>query len=134
MPLKMYTWGKLVRQFKSLQQYLILHSSYFVNTAEHLARKYNVSRQDQDEYAALSQNKAENAIKTGYFEKEIVSITSDKTRKPFLVDEHPRFETNPSKLSSLKPCFVKKDSPYVCKRIQTNFYYLLNIFVYSQEL
>lgn len=75
-------------------------------TAENVAEKFEISREEQDEFALDSQEKAQNAIEKGYFEKEIAPYTV-KTRKhsvDFKVDEHPR-DTSFDKLSSLKPVF-----------------------------
>ena len=49
-------------------------------TAENIAKKFDISKKDQDEFATMSQNKAENAQKNGYFENEIFPITV-KTKK-----------------------------------------------------
>jgi acetyl-CoA C-acetyltransferase len=75
-------------------------------TAENIAKKYNISREEQDEFALRSQQNAQNAIFKGYFEKEIVPYEV-KTRKgtiEFKVDEHPR-ETSLEKLAQLSPVF-----------------------------
>ena len=75
-------------------------------TAENVAEKYGISREAQDEFALSSQEKVQNAIEKGYFEKEIAPYPV-KTRKgivEFKVDEHPR-ETTLEKLASLKPVF-----------------------------
>lgn len=60
-------------------------------TAENVAEQYNISRQQQDEYALRSQTKAAKAIANGVFEKEIVPIVTKK--EEFKVDEHPRATT-----------------------------------------
>ena len=79
-------------------------------TAENVAREFEVSRQDQDEFAARSQRLAGEAIAAGAFKREIVSVTV-KSRKGDVVvdtDEHPRPETNLEKLQALKPAFDKE--------------------------
>jgi len=79
-------------------------------TAENVAEKYNVSREDQDEYAAKSQQKAEAAIKAGVFKDEIVPVTVKVSRteeKIFDTDEHCRFGTTKEKLATLRPAFKK---------------------------
>jgi acetyl-CoA C-acetyltransferase len=78
-------------------------------TAENLAEKYNISRQEQDEYALESQRRAEKAIKEGKFKNEIVPVLvkTKKEEKLFDTDEHPRFGTTLEALSSLKPAFKK---------------------------
>ena len=75
-------------------------------TAENVAEKYGISRQEQDEFALESQEKAANAIAKGYFESQITPYPV-KTRKgiiEFKTDEHPR-KTSIEKLSLLKPVF-----------------------------
>jgi acetyl-CoA C-acetyltransferase len=79
-------------------------------TAENLAAEFNVSRREQDEFAALSQQKAADTIRTGRFEAEIVPIAvPQKKGEPlsFLVDEFPRPGTTVEVLSALKPAFKK---------------------------
>ncbi len=78
-------------------------------TAENLAEKYNISRQEQDEYALESQKRAERAIKEGKFKDEIipVPVKIKKEEKLFDTDEHPRFGTTYEALSNLKPAFKK---------------------------
>lgn len=79
-------------------------------TAEILAEKYKISRQEQDEYALESQVKAKRAINEGEFEDEIVPVkTKDRKGNKILVttDEHPRPETTIEKLSKLPPVFKK---------------------------
>lgn len=46
----------------------------FSFTAENVAKKWQVSREDQDKYAVLSQNRTESAQKAGYFDKEIIPV------------------------------------------------------------
>jgi acetyl-CoA C-acetyltransferase len=78
-------------------------------TAENVAKKWNVSRQEQDEFAAASQQKAEAAQKAGRFRDEIVPITIS-TRKGdviFDTDEYVRYGTTVDSLASLKPAFDK---------------------------
>jgi acetyl-CoA C-acetyltransferase len=78
-------------------------------TAENVAKKWNVSRQEQDELAAASQQKAEAAQKAGRFKEEIVPITIS-TRKGDVIfdsDEFIRHGTTVESLASLKPAFDK---------------------------
>ncbi len=78
-------------------------------TAENVAKKWNVSRQEQDEFAAASQQKAEAAQKAGRFKNEIVPVTVS-TRKGdviFDTDEFVRHGTTVDALASLKPAFDK---------------------------
>ncbi|KAF0819577.1 Acetyl-CoA acetyltransferase [Bacillus sp. ZZV12-4809] len=75
-------------------------------TAENLAEKYTISREEQDEFALRSQELAHAAIESGRFEKEIIPVEYKQKRetKLFSVDEHPR-STNIEKLSKLKAVF-----------------------------
>lgn len=77
-------------------------------TAENVAEKYNISREDQDAFALESQNRAKLAIESESFQSQIVPIEI-KTRKNtsiFHIDEHPR-DTTLEKLTQLKPVFKK---------------------------
>ncbi|MCF8024623.1 MAG: acetyl-CoA C-acetyltransferase [Desulfobacteraceae bacterium] len=77
-------------------------------TAENIAEKYAISRQEQDELSVLSHNRARAAIADGTFAKEIVPVTV-KTRKGDVVvdtDERP-METDMEKMGKLKPVFKK---------------------------
>jgi acetyl-CoA C-acetyltransferase len=77
-------------------------------TAENIAEKYGVTRKEQDEFAAMSQQKAEKSIKEGKFKDEIVPIRI-KQRKGddiiFDTDEHPRAGTTVETLTKLRPAF-----------------------------
>ena len=75
-------------------------------TAENLAEKYNITREEQDEFALRSQTLASEAIKSGRFSKEIVpfEVKHKKEVKIFKDDEHPRL-TSLEKLNNLKPVF-----------------------------
>lgn len=78
-------------------------------TAENIAEQWGMTRQEQDEFACRSQNRAEAAIKSGRFKDEIVPVTI-KTRKGEIVvdtDEHPTFGTTMETLARLKPAFKK---------------------------
>jgi acetyl-CoA C-acetyltransferase len=79
-------------------------------TAENIVAKYGISRQEQDEFSAESQQKAGAAIKGGKFKKEIVPVEipakKGETVK-FDTDEHPRPETTAERLAGLKPAFKK---------------------------
>jgi acetyl-CoA C-acetyltransferase len=79
------------------------------NTAENVAGKYQITREQQDKFAVASQNKAEAAVKSGRFKDEIVPVTI-KTRKGDVVvdtDEHPRFGTTIETVGKLRPAFSK---------------------------
>ena len=80
-------------------------------TAENVAKKFNISREAQDEYAAMSQAKAERAITSGRFKDEIVPVMVPQKKGdpiPFDTDEYPKFGTTAEKLAKLKPAFDKK--------------------------
>ncbi|XP_060548287.1 acetyl-CoA acetyltransferase, cytosolic isoform X1 [Pantherophis guttatus] len=77
-------------------------------TAENVAKQWKVTREEQDQHAVMSQNKAENAQKGGYFDKEIVPVVVPSKRGPTEVkaDEHPRHGCNLETVAKLKPCFI----------------------------
>ena len=79
------------------------------NTAENLAQKYNISRQEQDELALISHQRAIRAIQAGTFDAEIVPVTIQSRKGPVIVntDEHPRADVSMEKLSAMKPAFKK---------------------------
>ena len=78
-------------------------------TAENISEKYLISKQDQDEFATLSQNKTEEAQKKNRFDSEIfsVSVKQKKETVDFTNDEFPRHGSTLEKISSLKPVFKK---------------------------
>ena len=73
-------------------------------TAENVAKKYQITRKEQDEFAVNSQSKASSAIKLKKFKNEIVPIKL-KNGKMFDTDEYPKIGTNIEKLSTLKTVF-----------------------------
>ncbi|NWS08138.1 THIC protein, partial [Motacilla alba] len=77
-------------------------------TAENVAKKWQVSRGEQDQLAVQSQNRAEAAQKAGYFTKEIVPVLVPSKKGPIevKVDEHPRHGSNLETMAKLKPCFL----------------------------
>lgn len=79
-------------------------------TAENVAKRYNISRERQDEFALASQLKAKDAILAGRFRTEItpVEIVNKKETIVFEVDEFPRLDTTIEKLAKLKPAFAKE--------------------------
>ena len=82
------------------------------NTAENVAKQWQITREEQDAFAAASQNKAEAAQKAGRFNEEIVPVTI-KTRKGENVvdaDEYPRHGVTAESLSGLRPAFDKEGS------------------------
>ncbi|HDL89476.1 MAG TPA: acetyl-CoA C-acetyltransferase [Thermodesulforhabdus norvegica] len=79
-------------------------------TAENIAEKYSISREEQDEFAFKSQQKTEAAIKSGRFKDEIVPVEVPQRKgNPIIfdTDEHPRFGTTMEALSKLPPAFKK---------------------------
>src|SRR6202044_2146531 len=78
-------------------------------TAENVAKKFGISRQEQDEFAAASQQKAEAAQKAGRFKAEIapIEIVSRKGTVSFDTDEFIRAGTTAESLGELKPAFSK---------------------------
>src|SRR3954462_5339725 len=81
-------------------------------TAENVAKEYAVTREEQDEFAAKSQNKAEAAQKAGRFSDEIVTVEVPSRKGPvmFKDDEYIRHGTTAEALNSLKPAFDKNGS------------------------
>lgn len=79
-------------------------------TAENIAEKYGFTREEQDEFALTSQNRAEKAIKEGRFKDEIVSVIIPQRKgDPITIDtdEYPRFGTTIDSLKKLRPAFKK---------------------------
>lgn len=79
-------------------------------TAENIAEKWGLTREMQDEFAANSQRKAEEAIKSGKFKDEIVPVVIPQRKGDPIVfdtDEFPRFGTTKEKLAKLRPAFKK---------------------------
>jgi acetyl-CoA C-acetyltransferase len=86
-----------------------LHYPYTMGeTAENVAKQWNISRQEQDEFALSSQQKYFAAKAAGKWRDEMISIEATKGKEKIIVDkdEHPR-ETSLEKLSALKPSFIK---------------------------
>jgi acetyl-CoA C-acetyltransferase len=115
-------WGARLRHGQMMDaMWELLHSGsplldppgYIMGqTAENLARKYAISRQEQDLIALRSHNNAEAAVKAGKFKDEIVPIViaSKKGQKVVDADEHIRMGLTMDDLSSLKPAFAKDGS------------------------
>ena len=85
------------------------HGYHMGVTAENVATKFQVTRDDQDKFALVSQNKALKAQKENKFSNEIINfkIKSKKNEIDFNKDEHPREGINLEALSRLKPVFKK---------------------------
>ncbi|WP_284177581.1 acetyl-CoA C-acetyltransferase [Rhabdaerophilum sp. SD176] len=85
------------------------HGYHMGTTAENVAAKWQLTRDEQDAFAVASQNKAEAAQKAGKFKDEIVAVTV-KTRKGDIVveaDEYPRHGATLDGMAKLKPAFSK---------------------------
>jgi len=85
------------------------HGYHMGNTAENVAQKYQLTREEQDRFAAESQRKAGEAMKAGRFKDEIAPVTV-KGRKGDVVvenDEYPKPETTFDVLQKLRPAFAK---------------------------
>jgi acetyl-CoA C-acetyltransferase len=79
-------------------------------TAENVAKKWKISREEQDQFALQSQLKYQQAFEAGKFQNEIIPVTITNEKKTSIVvgkDEHPR-STTIEKLSALKPAFAKE--------------------------
>ena len=86
------------------------HGYHMGTTAENVAQKWQITRDEQDKFAVASQNKAEAAVKAGKFKDEIVPVTI-KTRKGDIVvdtDEYPRFGATVEGMQKLRPAFSKE--------------------------
>jgi acetyl-CoA C-acetyltransferase len=82
------------------------------NTAENVAKQWQITRQQQDEFAVASQNKAEAAMKAGKFKDEITPVTI-KSRKGDIVvdtDEYPKSGVTVESIAKLRPAFDKEGS------------------------
>ena len=79
------------------------------NTAENVAQKWQITREQQDAFAAASQSKAGKAMKEGRFKDEIVPVTIKSRRGETVVDmdEYPKPDTTVEKLAALRPAFAK---------------------------
>ncbi|KAG8123674.1 putative Acetyl-CoA acetyltransferase 2 protein, partial [Naja naja] len=104
-----------VKMETSLQDTIIVdgltdafHCYHMGITAENVAKQWEVTRKEQDQQAVMSQNKAENAQKGGYFDKEIVPVVVPSRRGPTEVkaDEHPRHGCSLETVARMKPCFI----------------------------
>ena len=79
------------------------------NTAENVAEKWQITREEQDAFAANSQNKAGAAMDAGRFKDEIVPVTITSRRGETVIDtdEHPKPDTTAEALAGLRPAFAK---------------------------
>ena len=87
-----------------------MHLCHMGMTAEEVATKYNVSRAEQDQFAAESQRRAAEAIAAGAFKEELIAVPIPQKKGDaviFSVDEYPRAGTTAEKLAVLRPAFKK---------------------------
>ncbi len=90
----------------------VFNQYHMGNTAENLADKYSITRAEQDEFSAQSQNKAEAAMKAGKFKEEIVPVVISSKKGDTIIDtdEFPRAGVTADALSKLRPAFKKEGS------------------------
>jgi len=88
------------------------HQYHMGVTAENIAKHYRISREEQDQFALRSQQRAVTAIEVGRFEQEIVPIEVKQRREvvSFAQDEYPRKQTTYESLAKLRPAFDKEGS------------------------
>ena len=114
--LKSARWGQRMGN-GNIEDYMVhdglwdIFNDYHMGiTAENIAEKWNLTREEQDQLSLESQNKAEAAIKAGRFKDEIVSVEIPQRKgDPIIVDtdEYPKFGTTIEKLAKLRPAFKK---------------------------
>lgn len=82
------------------------------DAAENIAKQYQISRQQQDEYAVQSQQRTEEAKKANRYQAEIVPVTVKDRKGDIIVkdDEFPRPDTSLASLSKLRPAFATVSS------------------------
>ncbi len=87
------------------------HTIHMGVTAEHIAAKWGITREEQDALAVQSHNRAQHAIEAGYFKEQIVPVMlkSRKGETAFDTDEHFRPNCTLADLAKLKPVFVKEN-------------------------
>jgi acetyl-CoA C-acetyltransferase len=89
------------------------YDCHMAKTAENIAEKYHITREEQDEFAVASQKKAEQSIKKGKFSDEIVPVRIKQQNgedQIFDTDEHPRFGSTVESLAKLQPAFKEDGS------------------------
>jgi acetyl-CoA C-acetyltransferase len=90
-----------------------IHGCHMGMTAEEVAKRFSVSRADQDAFAVQSQARAEKAIASGVFDREIVPVEVPQKNGPAVAvsrDEYPRAGTTVEKLAALRAAFTKEGS------------------------
>jgi len=115
--LKSARWGQRMGDGKMVDTMIndalwdAFNNYHMGKTAENIAEQWGLTRQEQDEFSASSQQKAEVAVKSGRFKDEIVPVVIPQRKgdpKVFDTDEFPRFGTTAETLAKLKPAFVKE--------------------------
>jgi len=102
--------GKLIDSMVHDGLWDVYNNYHMGNTGELVADKYNVTREEQDEFAANSQRKASAAVDGGAFKDEIVPVEIPQRKGDpvvFDTDEGPRGDTSAEKLGKLRPAFKK---------------------------
>ena len=86
------------------------HGYHMGNTAENVAKQYQITREQQDAFAAASQNKASAAQKSGRFKDEIAPVTVKGRKGDTVVtdDEYIRHDSSPETMAKLRPAFLKE--------------------------
>jgi acetyl-CoA C-acetyltransferase len=86
------------------------HGYHMGNTAENVAKHYQITREQQDQFAAASQNKASAAQKSGRFNDEIAPVTVKGRKGDTVVkdDEYIRHDSTPEAMAKLRPAFLKE--------------------------
>jgi acetyl-CoA C-acetyltransferase len=104
--------GELVDEMIRDGLWCAFEDCHMGNTAENVAKEYEVSREEQDAFAAASQQKAEKAIAEGRFRDEIVGVPVKKRKEMVTieVDEHPRPGMTAETLAGMRPAFDKEGS------------------------
>ena len=109
-------WGQKMGDIKSLDMMLGALNCPFGTghmgvTAENVATEHQITREDQDAFALVSQQRAAEAIKAGHFDREIapVEVMVKREKVPFKLDEHPK-STSAEALAGLRPAFKKDGS------------------------
>ena len=102
--------GELLDSMITDGLWCVFGDSHMGITAENLGEIYNITRDEQDDFAARSQQKAEQAISAGRFKEEIVKVDIPQRKGDpivFCQDEHPRPGITKEKLTLLKPAFKR---------------------------
>jgi 3-oxoadipyl-CoA thiolase len=94
-------------RFVNAQLAKLYHPYSMGETAENVAERWNITREDQDRFAYQSQTRYQQAYEAGKFQDELIAVSIPKTKNEFFLfekDEHPR-ATSIEKLATLKPAF-----------------------------